>query len=244
MAAGTYAMDIVPEEFHDGASRWTVIFEKWGGRAGDGDEVLSVPAHVQLEDNSKENLEVFFDERRESGVIARILWEYVEVHIALSDGGQTPAEDHAASEPTAMVMNAVGKSELALSYRRQFAEATSLFGEHVPFDEAWGFGDEGVVLEARGDLIIGGELVRAGRYSLTLVPHADRSWPWTASPLPGQLLEPGSVSFAAAVDTGAESIPRLEFYFDHTPEGTKVLVMAWGNRTARMTVENPAADRL
>ena len=166
------------------------------------------------------------------------------MHIALSDGGQTAAEDHVTSEPKAMVMNTVGKSELALSYRRQFAEATSLFGDHVPFDEAWGFSDEGIVLEARGDLIVGGELVKAGRYSLTLVPHADRSWSFTASPLPGQLLEPGSVSFEAAVDTGAEFIARLEFYFDHTPEGTKVLVMAWGNRTARMTVEDPAADRL
>ena len=200
-------------------------------------------AHAQLEDNSKEHLEVFFDTRPERGVIARVLWEYVEVHIALSDVGQTPAEDHVAGEPASIVMNAVGARELALSYRRQFVEATPLFGDHVPFDVAWDFGDEGIMLEARGDLIIGGEPLKAGRYGLTLVPRADAPWSFTARPLPGQMLEARPVSFAAEVDTGAESNPRLEFYFDHTPEETKVLVMAWGDKTARVTVEDSEEDR-
>jgi len=244
LAAGTYAMEIVPEEFLDGASRWTLIFKEWGGQAEAGPEALRVRTHAQLEDNSKEHLEVFFDTRPDRGVIARVLWEYVEVHIALSHGGQTVAENHVASEPTAMVMNTVGQSELALFYRRQVAETAPLFGDHVPFDEVWNFGDEGIVLEARGDLIVGGERVRAGRYDVTLVPHADRSWSFTASPLAGGSLDRISVSFEAAVDTGTESLARLEFYFDHTPEGTKVLVMAWGNKTARVTVEDPAADRL
>ena len=67
---------------------------------------------------------------------------------------------------------------------------------------------------------------------------------FTLSPLPGQVLEPTPVSFEAAVDTGAESINRLEFYFDRTREGTKVLVMAWGNSTVRVTVEDPEAGGL
>ena len=100
-----------------------------------GAEALRVRTHAQLEDNSKEHLEVFLDTRPDRGVIARVLWEYVEVHIALSHGGQTVAENHVASEPTAMVMNTVGQSELALFYRRQVAETAPLFGGHVPFDE-------------------------------------------------------------------------------------------------------------
>ena len=48
--------------------------------------------------------------------------------------------------------------------------------------------------------------------------------------------------------SGAELVvttrKALEFYFDRTREGTKVLVMAWGNKTVRVTVEDPAADGL
>jgi len=246
LAAGTYSMVIVPEELRDNSDTWTVIFSEWRGRAGDGDgdEVLRVRSHAQLEDNSKEHLEVFFDVRPERGIIARILWEFVEVHVALSDDGRTAAAEHAASEPPAMVMNAVGRGELALSYRRRVSRAAPLFGNQVPFDQAWSFGDEGAVLEARSALILGGELVSAGRYDLAVIPRAEGSWSFTLSPQPGQLLEPASVSFDAMVDTGAESIARLEFYFDHTQEGTKVLVMAWGNKTARVTVEDPAAGGL
>ena len=244
LAAGTYAMEIVPDELRDGSDEWAVIFNEWEGRAGAGDAALRVRSHAQLEDNSKEHLEVFFDVRSERGVIARILWEYVEVHVALSDGGRTAVADHVANEPPAMVMNTVGRSELALSYRRRVTHATRLFGDQVPFDQAWSFGDGGAVLEARGALVLGGELVNAGRYTLTVMPHAEGSWSFTLSPLPGQVLEPASVSFEAAVDTGTESINRLEFYFDRTREGTKVLVMAWGNKTVRVTVEDPAADGL
>ena len=244
LAAGTYAMEIVPDELRDGSDEWAVIFNEWEGRAGEGDEALRVRSHAQLEDNSKEHLEVFFDVRSERGVIARILWEYVEVHVALSDGGRTAVADHVANEPPAMVMNTVGRSELALSYRRRVTHATRLFGDQVPFDQAWSFGDGGAVLEARGALVLGGKLVDAGRYALTLMPHAEGSWSFTLSPLPGQVLEPTPVSFEAAVDTGAESINRLEFYFDRTREGTKVLVMAWGNSTVRVTVEDPEAGGL
>ena len=34
LAAGTYAMDIVPDEFRDGSGAWTVIFNEWGGSGG------------------------------------------------------------------------------------------------------------------------------------------------------------------------------------------------------------------
>ena len=50
------------------------------------------------------------------------------------------------------------------------------------------------------------------------------------------MLEGGSVAFEAAVETGDESNPRLEFYFDHARGRGKVLVMAWGDRLARVTL--------
>ena len=123
---------------------------------------------------------------------------------------------------------------------RVYCVATDLHGNRQAYTDLFGLAAAGNV----DALVLGGELVNAGRYTLTVMPHAEGSWSFTLSPLPGQVLEPASVSFEAAVDTGTESINRLEFYFDRTREGTKVLVMAWGNKTVRVTVEDPAADGL
>ncbi len=241
LVAGTYAIAVFPEQMRDRSGTWSVVFSEWRGRAGTGDEVLRVRAHAQLEDNSKEHLEVFFDVRPERGVIARVLWEFVEVHIALSDLDDTAAGRHAESEPEAMVINAVGNRELALTYRRQFSPTAPVFGGHVPFDRAWGFGEDGAVLEARGDLLLGGELVRAGRYGLSLTPRSEGNWWFTLSPVAGQSESLTPVTFAATVTDGEESIERLELYFDHGPEGMKSLVLAWGKKTAQVSVAEPAA---
>jgi hypothetical protein len=244
LAAGTYAMAIFPEELSDGSGTWPVVFSEWRGRAGVGGEVLRVRSHAQVEDNSKEYLEVFFDIRPERGIIARVLWEFVEVHIALSDLDGTAVERHAESEPAARVVNAVGERELALTYRRQYSPTTPIFGGHVPFDRVWSFGDEGAMLEARGDLLIGGELVRAGRYRLNLTPRRTGSWPITLEPLAGQTEGLAAVTIDASVDTGEQSVERLELYFDHGPEGTKSLVLAWGNKTVQVAVAEPAASSI
>jgi hypothetical protein len=241
LAAGTYAMAIFPEELSDGSGTWTVVFNEWRGRAGVGGEVLRVRSHAQIEDNSKEYLEVFFDIRPERGIIARVLWEFVEVHIVLSSLDGAAADRHAEGEPVAQVVNAVGQRELALTYRRQFSPTTPVFGGHVPLDRVWTFGEEAAVLEARGDLVLGGELVRAGRYQMSLTPRRTGSWPITLEPLAGQTEDLAPVTIGASVDTGDESVSRLELYFDHGAEGTKSLVLAWGNRTAQVAVAEPAA---
>ena len=232
---------ILPEEMVDGSGTWPVVFSERRGRAGVGSEVLHVRSHAQVEDNAKEHLEVFFDIRPERGVIARVLWEFVEVHIALSDLGDTVADGHGESEPAAKVVNAAGQRELALTYRRQFSPTTPVFGGHVPFDRVWSFGEYGAELEARGDLLIGGEMVRAGRYQVSLTPRRTGSWPITLEPLAGQTEGLTPVTIAARVDTGEESIERLELYFDHDPEETKSLVWAWGNKTVQVAVAEPAA---
>ena len=160
-----------------------------------------------------EGVEVFFDARPARGIIARVLWEYVEVHIALSDARNTSVEDHVENEPAAVVMNAVGRSALALSYRRLFTRTTPVFGNHVPFDRPWSFGEEGAVLEARGPVIIGGELVKAARYGLSVTPDSKERWLLTLSPLPGQRIESDPVTLQTTVDTGGKPVKRLELFY-------------------------------
>ena len=74
-----------------------------------------------------------------------------------------------------------------------------------------------------------------------MMPRAEGTWPFTLSPLSDQGEGPAPVTFEATVNSGEESIERLEFYFDHGPQGTKSLVLAWGNKTAQVAVAEPAA---
>lgn len=241
LAAGMYAMTIVPEEL-EASGEWTVVLHEWEGRAGPGEEVLQVRSRAQIEDNSKEHLEVFFDTQPEGGVIARVLWEYVEVHLGLSDTGRTPVEEHIASAPRAEVMNSFGRRELALSYRREYSRTLPLFGGEVAFDREWKLGD--AVLEARGDLLLGNQLVRAGRYEVSFMPHSGATWSLRLTPLEGQVLEESPISIDASVETGDESLERLEIYFDHSDEGDEVLVLVWGKKMVRVAVaEPPGIDR-
>ena len=43
----------------------------------------------------------------------------------------------------------------------------------------------------------------------------------------------------ASLETGDESLERLEFYFDHSDDGSEFLVLAWGTKTVRIAVAEP-----
>ena len=239
LPAGTYAIEVVPAFLRAVGKPWTVIFKSWKGRQGVGEEVLRVRSPAQPEDNSKEELEVFFDTKPGRGLIARVLWEYVEVHIALSDSARTDVDDPIKSASAAQVMNTFGTREVAVSYRRQIASERPVFGNLAPYDKPWPSSGNDVILEARGDVLIAGQPIKAGRYGLSLVPRITEPWTVTLKRLPGQVEGTDSVTLEATIATREETVERLEFYFDSAPDGGDSLVMAWGKKVVFLTVEAP-----
>lgn len=236
LPAGTYAIEIIPSRLGPGSEPWTVIFKSWHGRKGVGEEVLRVRSPAQLEDNSKEDLEVFFDTKPGRGVIARVLWEYVEVHIALAGSAETDLDDPIAGATAAEVMNTFGRREVAVSYERHVASQLPVFGTLLPYDAAWPSRADEMILEARGNVLIAGRAIKAGRYALRLVPRITGPWNVTLTPIPGQA-EGAPLTLEATVDTSESPEERLELFFDAGPDADGSLMMAWGEKVVSLAIE-------
>lgn len=84
-----------------------------------------------------------------------------------SDRGSQPAE----------VAQRMGSTELRVVYGRPMARGRVLFGELVPYDSIWNPGaDEATRIEISEDILIDGEPLSAGKYSIWAIP---RPGDWT-----------------------------------------------------------------
>ncbi|MGH7129977.1 MAG: DUF2911 domain-containing protein, partial [Planctomycetaceae bacterium] len=84
-----------------------------------------------------------------------------------SDRGSQPAE----------VRQRMGGTEIAVVYNRPSARGRELFGGLVPYDSVWNPGaDEATRIELSDDILIEGERLPAGKYSIWAIPRPDE---WT-----------------------------------------------------------------
>lgn len=84
-----------------------------------------------------------------------------------SDRGSQPAE----------VRQRMGAREIAVIYNRPSARGRELFGGLVPYDSIWNPGaDEATRIELSDDVLIAGEPLPAGKYSVWAIPRPDE---WT-----------------------------------------------------------------
>ena len=198
---------------------------------------------AQIEDNSKEELEVFFDHRPEQGLIARVLFELVEVHLGFSGRADAPRSAAPPPDSRAEVLNSIGRQELLVSYVRQWTP-DRVFGNVVPYGTPWETGRS--ELEVRGDVLIEDVRVPAGRYRLRIVPHEEARWEARLTPLhPASSGEGKIVVDVVAAPPGKKPARRLEWYFDRDGDGHKTLVLAWGRRTAQLRIrstDRPSPD--
>ena len=128
---------MIPEDVSSGNGEWTIIFSD----ADKGDmpqlapdaNALRVRTRAQIEDNSKERMEYFFDVKDDGTRILRFLYEFVEVHIPIKNSSDMTGE-----VARAEVINAIGGTEIKVSYSRDVAPDGRAFDTIVPFDEVWG----------------------------------------------------------------------------------------------------------
>jgi len=84
-----------------------------------------------------------------------------------SDRGSQPAE----------VTQRMGSTELRVVYNRPSARGRVLFGDLVPYDSIWNPGaDEATRIHVTDDVLVEGEPLPAGSYSVWAIPGPDR---WT-----------------------------------------------------------------
>ena len=96
--------------------------------------------------------------------------------MALPVAAQERSNDSAKASPNASVSQTIGTTQVTLTYGRPSVNERTIFGGLVPYDEVWRTGaNESTAITFSDDVLIEGEEVSAGTYSLYTLPSED-SW--------------------------------------------------------------------
>ncbi|MBT9392325.1 DUF2911 domain-containing protein [Hymenobacter sp. NST-14] len=81
------------------------------------------------------------------------------------------------ASPHAVVQQTVGLTDVTVDYHSPSVRSRSVWGGLVPYDEVWRAGaNENTLIRFSTPILLRGQTVPAGQYSLFVVPHQDRDW--------------------------------------------------------------------
>ena len=96
--------------------------------------------------------------------------------VATLGAGGLAAQGYPASQRATMSQD-IALTTVKISYGRPVARGRALFGQLVPWDSIWHPGaDSATLVSFNHDVIVEGHAVKAGEYSLWLVPRATKPW--------------------------------------------------------------------
>src|SRR5437870_5470500 len=91
------------------------------------------------------------------------------------------AQGYPASQRGSVTQN-VALTDIAVSYGRPVARGRALFGQLVPWDSVWHPGaDSATRISFNHDVVLEGHDVKAGEYSLWLLPRDGKPWTFILS---------------------------------------------------------------
>lgn len=141
------------------------------------------------------------------------------------------------------VSQRVGHTDIAIVYNRPVARGRTLFGDGgvVRSGRVWNPGaDSATTISFSRDVRIDGEDVRAGRYTLWMIPASER---WTVilsravdvfhTPYPGEGQD--ALRFSVAPEHGSH-MDVLAFYFPVVAADSAVLRLHWGETIVPITI--------
>ncbi|MCC6785837.1 MAG: DUF2911 domain-containing protein [Planctomycetes bacterium] len=133
------------------------------------------------------------------------------------------------------VTQMVAFTEFRVEYGRPVARGRALFGALVPWDAVWHPGaDSASVLQVNEDVLLDGKPLRAGDYSLWLLPRAQGSWTLILSrearvfhtPYPGA--EHDALRLEV-MPQAASHMESLAIYFSQVLRDEAELRLHWGS---------------
>jgi len=139
----------------------------------------------------------------------------------------------------------VAHTTVAIEYGRPVARGRALFGQLVPWDSIWHPGaDSATRISFDHPVRLEGHEVKAGEYSVWLIPRA--SQPWTVilsnaahtfhKPYPGAARD--AYRFDVTPETGAH-MESLAYYFPSVVRDQAVLRIHWGTTIVPIRVTAP-----
>lgn len=142
--------------------------------------------------------------------------------------------------PNAAVNQTIGLTEVAVTYGRPSVNDRAIFGDLVPFSNVWRTGaNESTVISFSDDVLIEGEHVEAGVYSIYTIPEED-SWTiiineklsW------GTQYDPEYDILRVDVDThDSHFLEQMMIYFEDVDVDRGNLVIHWADTKVPVTIE-------
>jgi hypothetical protein len=139
----------------------------------------------------------------------------------------------------------VGFTSIAITYGRPVARGRNLFGELVPWDSVWHPGaDSATRITVTRDITVEGRELKAGAYSLWLIPRRDAPWTVIFSradrvfhrPYPGADHDVLRVSVAPQQTSHMET---MAFYFFSVVRDDAELRLHWGTTFLPVRIKAP-----
>jgi hypothetical protein len=157
---------------------------------------------------------------------------------------QAAAQGYPFSQRGSVTQN-VALTEISVEYGRPVARGRALFGALVPWDSVWHPGaDSATRIAFNHPVLLEGREVKAGEYSLWLVPRA--SQPWTVilsraahtfhKPYPGAAQD--AYRFDVTPEKGSH-MESLAIYFPSVVKADAVLRIHWGETIVPIRVAAP-----
>jgi len=147
------------------------------------------------------------------------------------------------------VTQMVAFTEISVVYGRPVARGRALFGALVPWDSVWHPGaDSATRITFSKAVLIEGKSLRAGEYTLWLIPRA--TGPWTVifsraahvfhKPYPGTRFD------VLRVDVTPEQVSQMEsfaIYFPMVLRAEAIMRLHWGTTAVPLRIKAPFVPR-
>ncbi len=145
----------------------------------------------------------------------------------------------------ASVSQSVAFTTIGITYGRPSARGRALFGALVPWDSVWHPGaDSATRITFNHDVVVEGKMLRAGAYSVWLIPREHS--PWTVifsrksrafhKPYPGENLDVLRIDLAPEEVSAVET---LALYFSNVLRDEAVLRLHWGTTAIPIRIKAP-----
>ena len=135
----------------------------------------------------------------------------------------------------------IGDTEIQLRYRRPVARGRDLFGALVEWDEIWAPGaDSATTIRFSNDVLVNGEPVPAGTYSIWMIPSRNdwtvilsSAWQVYHRPYP----EGHDVLRLMVPSSEGQYMETLTFHFPAVDGPKAVLAFQWGRTVVEIPIE-------
>lgn len=134
------------------------------------------------------------------------------------------------------VSQRVANTEFTVTYSRPVARGRELFGGIVPYGQVWNPGaDQATAMTVTRDVTVNGQRLAAGKYSLWVIPTADR-WTWIFNSAADvyHTPYPGEATDVLRLDVAPQVAPHVEVMTFDFPlvEGKDATLRFWWGTTA------------